>query len=262
LVRGVRAGRLDPLPGTALYAAARATDEKGELLPERVATTTLLNVVRPTVAVAWFGLITTLASKTLPHTAGSGVTLFGTDGAPTTRGASAPIVGHADGMQYELDEGPCLAAWNERILVRVDDVAAEQRWPRWAKAVEPLGLRSSLSAPLVAGDIALGAIKVYAMRAAAYDAHAEHLLTLFAAQTAILLANVRSVDAARQLSDGLREALRARHDISTAKGIVMAREGVDNDTALAVLITASRRENRPLREVAHNQVRATFRHRR
>ena len=54
LVRAVRSGRFDPPRGTALEAAARATDQKGELLPERVAATALLNVVRPTVAVAWF----------------------------------------------------------------------------------------------------------------------------------------------------------------------------------------------------------------
>ncbi len=207
-------------------------------------------------------LITTLASDTVPHTAGSGVTLYGTDGAPATRGASDAIVERADAVQYELDEGPCMTAWNERTLVRVDDLTAEERWPRWAKAAELLGLRSSLSAPLVAGDVALGALKVYSVRPAAYDAHAEHLITLFAAQAAILLANVRSVDAARQLSEGLREALRARDEICTAKGIVMARDGVDNDTALALLVAASRRENRPLRDVAHNLVRTTVRHRR
>ncbi len=54
LVRGTRAGRIQPPPGTALHAAAAARDPKGKLLPERVAATTLLNVVRPTVAVAWF----------------------------------------------------------------------------------------------------------------------------------------------------------------------------------------------------------------
>lgn len=54
LVRGVRAGQIDPPAGSALHAAARATDPEGKLLPERVAATALLNVVRPTVAVAWF----------------------------------------------------------------------------------------------------------------------------------------------------------------------------------------------------------------
>lgn len=54
LVRRVRDGRASPAAGTALHAAATATDRAGRLLPERVAATELLNVLRPTVAVAWF----------------------------------------------------------------------------------------------------------------------------------------------------------------------------------------------------------------
>jgi fatty-acid peroxygenase len=54
LVHRVRTGQIDPPAGSALHAAARATDQAGKVLPERVAATTVLNVVRPTVAVAWF----------------------------------------------------------------------------------------------------------------------------------------------------------------------------------------------------------------
>jgi cytochrome P450 len=53
-VRRNRKGQIQPPPGTALRAAADARNRKGKLLPERVAATTLLNVLRPTVAVAWF----------------------------------------------------------------------------------------------------------------------------------------------------------------------------------------------------------------
>ena len=48
LVRQVRAGRLDPPPGSALRAAADLP------VPVTAAATELLNVVRPTVATAWF----------------------------------------------------------------------------------------------------------------------------------------------------------------------------------------------------------------
>ena len=54
LVRRVRDGRTAAPAGTALHAAATATDRSGRLLPERVAATELLNVLRPTVATAWF----------------------------------------------------------------------------------------------------------------------------------------------------------------------------------------------------------------
>lgn len=105
-------------------------------------------------------LVTSLATETIPGTFGAGVTLMDERGRPTTTGASAPVVERADNLQYEFDEGPCLTAWAERLLVRTDDIAGERRWPRWAKAVEPLGLRSALSVPLVAGDVTLGALKV------------------------------------------------------------------------------------------------------
>ena len=54
LVHRVRTGELDPPAGTALAEVARARDLRGRLLPERVAGVELLNVLRPTVAVAWF----------------------------------------------------------------------------------------------------------------------------------------------------------------------------------------------------------------
>jgi fatty-acid peroxygenase len=54
LVRRVRAGELRPPAGSALHAAATLRHADGRLLPERTAAVALLNVVRPTVAVAWF----------------------------------------------------------------------------------------------------------------------------------------------------------------------------------------------------------------
>jgi fatty-acid peroxygenase len=54
LIRRTRRGALHPPQGSALHAAAQARDGKNRLLREPVAATTLLNVVRPTVAVAWF----------------------------------------------------------------------------------------------------------------------------------------------------------------------------------------------------------------
>ncbi|EHR49873.1 cytochrome P450 [Saccharomonospora marina XMU15] len=54
LVRRTRRQQLHPEPGTALHTAATARDHHGNPLPQRVAATAFLNVVRPTVAVSWF----------------------------------------------------------------------------------------------------------------------------------------------------------------------------------------------------------------
>jgi len=205
------------------------------------------------------GLVTALATDAIPGAVGAGVTLVDERGGKTTSGASGPVVEKADSMQYELDEGPCLTAWAQRALVRLDDVGSDRRWPRWCRAVDPLGLRAALSVPLVAGDRALGAVKVYARLPGAFDRQAEHLLVMFAAQAAILLANVQSVDSARRLSDGLKDALRSRDVIATAKGILMAREGIAEELAFAVLVAGAQREHKTLRDAAQAVVGSTVR---
>jgi fatty-acid peroxygenase len=54
LLRRVRRGELSPPAGSALHAAAALRHVDGRPVPERTAGVALLNVVRPTVAVAWF----------------------------------------------------------------------------------------------------------------------------------------------------------------------------------------------------------------
>jgi fatty-acid peroxygenase len=54
LIRGVRDGSLSARPETALAVIAHHRDGNNQTLPVRVAAVELLNVLRPTVAVAWF----------------------------------------------------------------------------------------------------------------------------------------------------------------------------------------------------------------
>jgi GAF domain-containing protein len=146
--------------------------------------------------------------------------------------------------------------------VRIDDVAEDRRWPRWAAAVQPLGLRAALSAPLVAGDRGLGAMKVYSDRPRAFDAHAERLMGLFSAQAAVLVANVQSYERAQRLSEDLRQTVRDRDVVSVAKGVLMARHGVDEDAAMGMLLSRATQDTAPLREVARRVAASAVRRRR
>ena len=206
--------------------------------------------------------VTSLAAEALPATVGAGVTLVDGRGRKRTAGASTTMAAQADALQYELDEGPCLSAWAERRVFRIDEVATETRWPAWTRSVRDLELRAALSAPLVAGLECLGAMKVYARDPDVYDERSEHLLTMFAAHAAPLLANVQSIDSARRLSDDLKDALRSRDVIGMAKGVLMGRDGIDEDRAFAVLASASQRENGKLRDVAEDLVLSSARRRR
>jgi fatty-acid peroxygenase len=67
LVDAVRAGQLDPPVGSPLQVVCSHRDLDGELLDARVAAVELLNIVRPTVAVAWFVTFAALALHSHPE---------------------------------------------------------------------------------------------------------------------------------------------------------------------------------------------------
>jgi GAF domain-containing protein len=207
-------------------------------------------------------LVTALAAEAIPASDGAGVTLLDGRGNRVTAAATDPVVSEADGLQYEFDEGPCLMAWARRTVVRVDDIGDDDRWPRWAHAVMGTGLRSALSAPLVAGSEVLGAIKVYSRRPGTYDDRDGYLLTMFAAQAAVLLANVRSYEDAKRVSDELKDSLRARDLINMAKGVLMAREAVDEEAAFMLLTGMAREQGEQLSHVAGAVTRSNVRRRR
>jgi GAF domain-containing protein len=207
-------------------------------------------------------LVTSLAKETIPGTAGAGVTLLDSEGRKVSAAATDPLVERADALQYELGEGPCLSAFEQRAVFRIVDMQQETRWPRWVKAVQPLGMGATLSTPLVSGDMALGAMKVYGRASGVYGSREEHLVAMFAAQAAVLLANAQAYENARQLSEELVRALRTRDEISIAKGVLMARDRIDEKTAFAMLVAISRRQNRKLTDVASALVRSTVQQRR
>lgn len=207
-------------------------------------------------------LVTDLAARTMPIATGCAVSLMDDLGRRTTTASTSSEVADVDDIQYELDDGPCMTAWRQQMIIRVDDAATDIRWPRWSELVMPFGLRSALSAPLHAGGEVLGAMKVYSDMPNAFSEADEQLMERFAMQAAIVLANMQSLETARQLSEGLKTALYTRDVIATAKGVLMARESIDEQTAFALLVSTSRRENLPLRDVAANLLAGLARRRR
>ncbi len=73
---------------------------------------------------------------------------------------------------------------------------------------------------------------------------------LFAEQAAVVLANAEAFARVTSTATNLGEALKSRELIDMAKGIVMARQGCDPDTAFDVLREMSQTQHRKLRDVA------------
>jgi GAF domain-containing protein len=194
-------------------------------------------------------LVGVLAVAAIPGTIGAGVTIVDSHG-KRTRAATDPLVEQADALQYQFNAGPCLSALRDRAPVRIDDVAAEVRWPQWTAAVASLGIRAMVSVPMITAEDAIGAIKVYSDRPGAYDTDSERLLSLFADQAAVLLANTQTVTEARQLSADVSRALDDRDVVSQATGVLVARGAVDADSGYLMLLDAAHRSNVSLLVVA------------
>ena len=195
-------------------------------------------------------LITDAAVAAIPGAMGAGVSLMKTTGQRLTAASSGTIVSRADALQFELGEGPCLAAWATGEPVVVSDVPSDRRWPAWSAAVAPMGIGSVASSPLVAGTTAVGAVKVYASDLDHFADHAVRLLALFAEQASLFVVHAQAREAAAVLSDQLQHALFQRDTISVAKGLLMARDNSGEDDAFRTLIAMSRRSGDTLHETA------------
>ena len=135
-------------------------------------------------------------------------------------------------------------------MVRIDETTTDVRWPRWNAAVSRLGVRSVLSAPLLAVGEPIGAMKVYSVRPSNYGPHEEHVMRLLAAHAAILLANSQSLPEAHRLSRQLTEALGRRDAIAQATGVLLARGASSQQEAFGRLAAAGQQSHRSIEDVA------------
>src|SRR3954463_7085787 len=69
-------------------------------------------------------LLSSLARETVPGATGAGVSVIDERGRRSS-GSTDDRVREADSLQYELDDGPCIAAASSRSLIRIDDLAAD-----------------------------------------------------------------------------------------------------------------------------------------
>jgi GAF domain-containing protein len=134
-----------------------------------------------------------------------------------------------------------------------DDLVSDTRWPRFGPASAARGFRSLVSTALLP-DAAIpqlsGALNVYSRRAGGIAAADRDILLLLATHASLALATTRVVTRGELMAEQLREALDSRDAIGQAKGILMARRGIDADGAFQVLRRTSQDLNVKLRDLA------------
>ncbi len=162
-----------------------------------------------------------------------------------------------DAAQYDTGIGPCLDAFRHLQVFRIDDMEKDAQWPPFSEAAAARGVQSSVSIPMVAHHEGVGALNFYSRHRAAFSDDDVKVALAFGSQAAIVLANAQAYWDAHQLGQNMIEAMKSRATIEQAKGIIMAAQRCSPDEAFQILVRASQRENRKLRDMAADIVNRT-----
>ncbi|OCB17442.1 response regulator receiver protein [Mycobacterium malmoense] len=153
-----------------------------------------------------------------------------------------------DEFQNRYAEGPCVeAAWRHHVM-HVEDLTAEERWPRYRRyALEQTPIRSILSFELFVDRGSMAALNFYADSPHAFPDDAVELGAVYATHIALAWSMLR-----RQ--DQFRSALASRDMIGQAKGIIMERFSLDAVEAFELLTRLSQQSNTRLIDIAKSLI--------
>lgn len=202
--------------------------------------------------------VTAIAARGIPGAEATSITLLRADKAYTAA-HSGEMALAADELQYEHGYGPCMDAGRGGVLLRVDDMRTETRWPDYvAHVCATTPVRSSLSIPLPYQGASIGALNNYSSKPAAFASPASLRAGTDVAE--VIAVAVANADAHAQLFEqarNMRLAMESRSVIEQAKGVLMAQRHVDAEQAFEILRDASQRYNRKLRDIAFGVVEST-----
>lgn len=202
--------------------------------------------------------VTRIAARGIPGAEASSITLLRDDRAFTAAHHGEMALA-ADELQYEHGYGPCMDAGRGGVLLRVDDMRTEERWPDYvAHVVRTTPVRSSLSVPLPYQGASIGALNNYSTRPAAFASPESLRAGLEVAEiVAVAVANAEAHHQLGEQARNMRLAMESRAVIEQAKGVLMAQRRVTAEQAFEILREASQRYNRKLRDIALGIVEST-----
>lgn len=193
-----------------------------------------------------------LATEVIPGCDHAGLALSVRGRIETPSQTDPPVPQMIDRIQNETGEGPGVDAIRQHEVFETGDFSKEDRWPKFAPAVvAQTDVRSGLAMRLFTHEHTMGSLNLYAESIDAFDDEGRSIASIFAAHAAVALR-------AAQQQQQLGVAVETRDIMGQAKGILMARHGIDDAAAFAMLRAGSSRLNRKLRDVAeqvieHNQ---------
>jgi GAF domain-containing protein len=191
--------------------------------------------------------VTAAAKELIPGTDTAGVLLIGKGGKFDSVAGTSDLPHLLDELQMKFNEGPCVEAALDELIVRTVDFRSEERWPKYSAAVVEIGVLSGLSFKLYTAERTAGALNLFAFEPNAFDAEDETTGVVLAAHAAAAILSSRH-------GEQLESALTTRDRIGQAKGIIMERFGVDDVQAFEMLRRLSQDSNTRLIDIAQRVI--------
>jgi GAF domain-containing protein len=171
----------------------------------------------------------------------------------TTPVHTDPVVAQIDALQHRTGEGPCLDALAYRLIFYADDLSRDLRWLHFAPLAADAGIRSVLALPL-SSDSQFGVLNLYSRYPAAFGVDGRAKAAILVSLASLALSIAHSHEDEERRAANFHAALGSRKTIGEALGILMEREHITSEEALAILRRASHHLNIKLREVAKNLI--------
>lgn len=188
------------------------------------------------------------AAMELTHAEGVGLTIE-RDHRPVTVVSAGPAAPDLDEKQYGQDDGPCLQSARTGEEVAVDDMLSETRWGDYPAYAAACGIRSSLSLPIAARTLNVGALNLYAGPPDAFTGTDLTKLRSLAAQATGAIALAQRISDAQEFAEQMRTAMQTRSVIDQALGLIMGQRRCTAEKAFDILRSASQHRNIKLRDL-------------
>jgi hypothetical protein len=196
----------------------------------------------------WVAALLTAAVDAVPGVALGSVAEVSADGAHSWA-ATLPVAEELDRRGAAWGEGPGAQALRDEagagtLTITPLDESAARRWPRWSSRARNAGVGATLSLVLPGGTRRRPVVlALHGPGSMCFGPSTTVTVRTFAAPLAL------AVQAATRVA-ALERALESRDVIGQAKGVLMARHGVDDRAAFEQLVAISQHANVRVAEVA------------
>lgn len=162
---------------------------------------------------------------------------------------------HLEELQVRHQQGPCIAAYEDKELTGAEDLTQEKRWPDFCRAAVSRGVRAVLASPLPYNQDAVGVVAVLSEDIRPWSPEGELALLAFTDLAALLIASMMAGQQQTELTTQLQGALDSRVIIEQAKGVLIGQQGLSARAAYEQLRAQARAERRKLLAVSADVVR-------